>query len=142
MNMFWYKLSSVLLCISIFMLGVFAFWAFYPYKTLELKDDVFPILNKDKTIKQGGTLQFVSDNCKYVDLPATTSRAFVNSIIYYVPTTTTNIRKGCGKVTINVSVSRELPPGKYYLHNIFQYKVNPVRIMTVEHNTEPFFVIE
>jgi hypothetical protein len=136
----YYTASTILLFLSLAVLSVFIFWAVYPYKVLEIKGEVFPVVNK--TIKQGGTLYFVSDNCKYMDISSTTSRAFVNSIIYYIPSTTTNVRMGCGKVTISVPVSKEMPPGKYHLQNIFQYKVNPIRVITVEHNTEMFTIVE
>lgn len=135
-----YYLSIIILVSAIGLMAVLAFWLLYPYQPLVLKDPVFPLVNK--VVKQGTDLQFISDNCKNVDLTAHTSRAFVDDIVYYVLPITTSVRKGCGKVTITVPVPSNLPPGKYTLQNIFEYKVNPIRIVTVTHNTEEFEVIK
>lgn len=54
----------------------------------------------------------------------------------------TDRQTGCHKVNIQVHVPPELPPGKYYLVILYQYKVNPVRTITVKRVTETFKVIE
>jgi hypothetical protein len=135
-------ISFITLTMAFLLISVAIYWLVYPYRVLEIKGSVFPILNENKTIKRGHVLYFESDNCKFMNITATTSRTFVDTLNYYIPMTITNVRKGCGKVTISVPVSELLPPGKYYLHNIFQYKVNPLRTITVEHDTEYFTIIE
>jgi hypothetical protein len=138
------KFSKIVVWVTIivawFLMLLVGFWLLYPYKPLVIKDPLFPIVNK--IVKQGKNIQFISDNCKNTNLTSKTSRAFVDDIIYYVHPITTNVRKGCGKVIITVPVPDTLPPGKYYLQNIFEYKVNPIRVVSVTHNTENFLVVE
>lgn len=121
-------------------LCVVIFWLVYPYKVLEIKDPVFPVVNK--TVKQNGELKFVSNYCKYLDITCKTSRFFLNEIIYYIPQTTSHIKIGCQKITISVHVPDTLPPSIYYLQNIYEYQVNPIRTITVIKNTEKFRVIK
>lgn len=112
----------------------------YPFKTVEFKDNRFPVLTKQ--VKQGKEMIFVSSYCKYVDLPATVSRAFINDFAYATETTITYAKKGCNTMKVVVYVPKELPLGKYYLHNKFVYQVNPLRTITLVHDSEEFEVVK
>lgn len=115
-------------------------WEDWPYNTLKFNDPVFPVINKK--VKQGGLLLYRSNYCKYINLPAKVSRSFVNHLIFSSPQMYTNRRTGCNVITVGVQIPPELPPGIYYLQNIYSYQVNPLRVITLEHNTESFEVIE
>jgi hypothetical protein len=140
-------LSKIFTCIAILsmlaaiaLIIVFTIWLNFPYKPLKFNQDLLPIVNK--TVKQGESLQYVADYCKYVDLTAQVSKRFVNGLIYTTPTTLTNQNTGCHTVTVFVPIPPELPPGNYYLSNIYQYKMNPLRTVTIIQNTEWFEVIK
>lgn len=125
---------------GLLLVGVITYWELWPYNPLTFTAKTFPVLTP--TVKQGGVVQFTVDYCKHVSLSATNSHAFVNSIIYATPETTTSRQIGCHSITINVIVPDELPVGRYHLQNIYKYQVNPLRAIVIEHDTDEFQVIE
>ncbi len=135
---YYFALGTIFL--ALLLIFIVGFWLLYPYKPLVLNTPKFKVLTP--IVKQGGVLQYVSDYCKYMKLSATTTRSFVNGIIYNVPSIDTNRPCGCFKTTFQVDIPKELPVGKFYMHLIYKYKVNPIRTIVVEQNTEEFTVIE
>lgn len=138
MNKLLNTISYLTLITAFVMLCIFFFWSFYPYRTIEWKTDKFPV--KTKVIKRGDSLIFVSDYCKYVELSAVVSRSFVNDFSYTTTPVTTYAKKGCNKMKVVVTIPKELPAGRYYIHNKFSYKVNPIRTITLVHDSEEFIV--
>ena len=133
-------ISFIILFTAFILVCLVFYWLVYPYKVIEIKDPIFPVMNK--VVKQGTILIFTSNNCKYMNIIAKTSRIFVDDLMHYVPQTTSNVRKGCGKINISVIVPETLPSGKYHLQNIYEYKVNPIRTITIIKDTEEFLVVE
>lgn len=115
------------------------FWLIYPYKTITFNSVEFPI-NKT-VVKQGGTISYSVDYCKYINSPATVTRSFINALIYVTPSTINERPMGCNVLNIQVVVPQELPPGNYYMQMNYQYQVNPIRKISILHNTEEFQVI-
>ena len=125
---------------SLLIFGLVLFWLFYPYKILVFNTPVFSVVTK--TVKQGGTLKYISNYCKYVDMTARVNRVFVNDILYSTPEMTSSRETGCHIITIAVSIPRELPVGTYHLENLYEYQVNPIRKIIIEEHTENFTVTE
>jgi hypothetical protein len=116
-------------------------WTLRPYRTVEFKGDSFKILNK--TVRQGGTLIYTSDYCKYGNYSSETTRSFINGIIYTMPPVTTNRSLGCHKINVFVKIPPDLPVGEnYYINMLYKFKVNPIRDIVVEHRSEKFSIIE
>ncbi|MEG7700656.1 hypothetical protein U2075_14735, partial [Listeria monocytogenes] len=67
-----YEKVYVYFCLSVFLIcsAVFGFWLVYPYKVMTLNS----ITVEPNVIKKGTTLVYKVDYCKYINLPATTSR--------------------------------------------------------------------
>jgi len=135
-----YWISSVLLAISLIALGVVTFWLVYPYKVIEIKGSEFKVENK--VVRRGDVIRFTSDYCKYMDIASTITRIFSNGVLFYTNPITSGAKKGCGTATISVKIQDELSPGEYEIQNIYQYKVNPIRVITIRHNTEKFEITE
>lgn len=135
----WMSFVSVLLALGVTILILF--WEFWPYKTLEFKQDKFPIINK--TIHAGDLLFYSVDYCKYTDLPALVARHIVNGYDYTMTPTVTDRPVGCHSVIISFILPKETPPGKgYHADMIYQYQVNPLRTILIKHSTENFEVLE
>jgi len=122
------------------MMLVFFYWTFYPYKTLEFKQDTFPVENK--VIDPGGNLIYSVDYCKYTDLPATVSRSFADSLLFPMQSMTTNNRKGCGVNRVVIPIPESLELGDYFMIIRYQYQVNPIRQITLVKQTDGFTVTD
>lgn len=133
--------SYITILLALCLICLFGFWLFYPYEPLTFKGDVFKIVNKK--VAQGELLKYVSDYCKYTNSSASVTRSFVNGIVYTTPTVVTSRDCGCHKITIGATVPKELPVGNdYRLEMVYQYKVNPLRTITIKRSSENFSVIE
>ena len=119
---------------------VVIYWLTYPYNPLVFNDFEFPIINK--VIHQGDMIYYRSNYCKYMNLPALVTRTFANDILYVTPSTVTNRPMGCNVITIGVSVPHELPIGSYQIKMRYDFRVNPIRTITILENTEEFEVLE
>ena len=126
---------------ALILLGL-SYWLYWPYKVVEVKNSPYPILNANKQVEVGTLLKHQVEYCKYVDLQSTTTRQFVNNLIFTMPDTVQNNELGCHTIVANTLVPMELPPGKYYLRIIKNYKVNPIRTITETFRTEEFEVVE
>ena len=140
MKLLFFHLSYFSIAFSTAFIILVIVWMNYPYKLIEWSGISSPIVTK--TIKQGGIVKYKSDYCKYTDIQPTVTRIFKNGILFYTPTTIGATTKGCFNTTIAVPIPPELPPGKYILINIYDYKVNPVRSIKLTRRTDEFIVIE
>jgi len=131
-------MSGISLLSAVIFLIVVGYWMLYPYKVITFNDSVFPM--STKVAKAGQIVSYKVDYCKTTDLSSSVTREFVNALIYVTPTTINHRPKGCHVFTMGVVVHKELPPGEYYLHMTYRYKVNPIKEIIVEHNTEKFTV--
>lgn len=138
LNRIFHVFSWIVIVLANLLFVLLIFWFWYPYNVIEFKEPKFKVVSKN--VKQGGTLQFISSYCKHMNISGTVSRAYINGIIYTTLPVITNRETGCHTVKVQLILPDELPKGKYHLHNLYQYKVNPIRTVTVTQETEDFIV--
>jgi hypothetical protein len=73
---------------------------------------------------------------------SSTTRRFVDGIIYTTPSVESSRPSGCEENDIYVDVPSGLPVGRFSLEILYRYKVNPLRSIDVIKRTEPFAVIK
>jgi hypothetical protein len=61
-------------------------------------------------------------------------------VVFSTPDTTTKNPMGCRIQNISIQVPETLPTGKYTLKISYTYKVNPIKVVTIEDYTEEFTV--
>jgi len=120
--------------------AIFMFWWIYPYKTVTINQQ--PYILSEKVIKQGGQLNYVIDACNYTDIVPTINKQFVDGIIYVVPEGVVRLPDGCNKTMVSVKVPKNLPTGDYTLKIFVSYKMNPIRTINTNYQTEKFSVIK
>lgn len=140
MNKVFYALAWFTILSAIGLMLLVSFWYLYPYKIITFIEAKFPIVTKE--VNQGGFLKYVVNYCKYTDVRPIVSRSFVNGIVFTTPLTLTSRQTGCNKMTVGVKVPEELPRGIYHIEMTYQYKVNPLREITLKHSSDTFEVLE
>lgn len=144
-------LPTVLL---VFLCGVglgllyFFYLSFEPFKPPTLTPNLIPILNTDKTIKNGETISTALNYCIYKKVSSVTTRR-IESIgedrrVYFLSTTVSaGMKPGCSFATSNtLPISSDIPPGKYKIILVSQFKVNQLKEVSVTYETEEFQVIK
>jgi hypothetical protein len=132
---------SVVVSMMIIVL-VGSYWLFFPYRVIEFKDNVFPIVNANKTVKSGEQLIYLARSCKYMNVSVTVSRQFVDGIIYSLPKVESNLPLGCKDNLVYVQVPTAIPAGKVTMSILYQIHVNPIRKIELTQTTEQFTVIK
>ena len=107
---------------------VVAYWLLYPYNVIDI--DSIVIQNKDKTVKQGGTLIYEIKYIKYMDIVGTVHRQLVNT--YTITYSDAVGMNPPGKQVTNTHLPVPLyaSPGKYHLLWRVTHQVNPMRSIT------------
>lgn len=123
----------------IFMLHIW-FMLLYPYKTVEITAPAV-VLNEGKVVKRGEPVLYQVQYCKYTDNSAMVYRSLVDSIVINFPTFSSNLPRGCSTYTgetPNVPLTTQV--GKYHLNIRLEYKMNALRTISHEFNTEDFTI--
>lgn len=132
----WFIIGSLIF--SFIILVIFLFWWIYPYKTIEVSKQPYPVITP--VVKQGEMMMYKIDYCKYTTAVATVSKTFVDGIVYAIPENSLNLPVGCDSRITSIVVPKSLPVGTYYLRILGTYKVNPIRTITNEYTTDKFEV--
>lgn len=128
-----------ILSLSTIALVVMVYWSFWPYKTIVQSPKPFNLVGNDYA-DQGGTISYEYDYCKFTDVKATVSKQFVDGLIFQSEDVSTVLEEGCGHVHREIKIPKTLPAGKYKLKITATYKVNPIRSIIIDNETEWFYV--
>jgi hypothetical protein len=119
------------------------YWLVFPRKIVEFNTNPMEVVTKE--VERGGSLIYVADVCKYVNIPALTSTSFRNGLIYTATIPADNIYTnkdvGCAKTPQVAKVPNDLPVGEYIFRIVLVYELNPIRKESFTIETEPFLVI-
>ena len=113
-------LSGLTLCLYI------GYLLTYPFKVSETKFEVL-----SPVVKPGGNLVLKTDYCKWMALPATSTRQLVDGIIIELPPSVTNLDTGCHVVIRYIPIPTGVPDGKYRYKTTVEYHISILR--TVRH---------
>lgn len=136
-----YRLSLLfLLVISVFSI-VLLIMIFWPIEIITPNIQPYKIINHQ--VRQGESLIYQVDACKYYDLVSMVRRQIIiDGVVYDLPLTQNNVQKGCGKTDVAVFISPALPTGHAYIELTIQYKVNALRDETYYFKTEGFDILQ
>lgn len=119
---------------------VIGFWVFVPYQTITFNNDPVYELNKLE-IRQGETVSYSIDYCKYTDAIPTVKKIFEDGIVFVSEDTRAILGIGCHKQSIPLYIPMTLPPGRYRLGIELTYKVNPIINDRQKHYSNWFTVL-
>lgn len=136
MKKYLHILSFITLTLTTLLMAYVLYSYFWPFNIIDIKSTkiLTPI------IYRGELLKYELDYCKYKDISGISSRAFINGLIYTMPTVKTNLKIGCNKKIMVIIIPIELPVGKYALRIIYEYKINSLKTIIGEHMTNQFEV--
>ena len=133
----------VALC-SLLVLLVMIYWAFWPYKTLEMFTPI-KILNPNKTVANG-VLEYEVDYKKFTNKSCTVSRIIIQrkgdtKVIVVLPTYISKVIAGSAIVPIGLILPTNMQNGDNYMMIVtFAYKVNYLRTIELAFYSELFSI--
>lgn len=126
-----------IIVIAILVVGYLVFW---PVEVI--KPNTVPYRIKTPIVKQGGTLIYEVDACKFLAIDSTIYRSFVDGLMFTAPPAPNSITVGCKKTNVFLEVPKDLPIGIYHIELKIVYKVNPIHDVIYNFRTEDFQVVE
>ena len=141
-QMIYYYISMVILVSAIAVVVVAGFLALMPVEVIKPNVQPYKVITKE--VKQGGTLIYEVDSCKFKSVPTRIIKQFIdkNNTRYPQPTENSNVIVGCGKTRTTLSVPFNMPEGEWYLDLEVAYKVNPLRTEYYNFKTDEFVIIK
>lgn len=142
----WHKFSAVVITMAAIFMLVVIFWLVFPYKTAEIKQPV-PVLNKNNEVAIGEKLILEISVTKYIDAFPNGTEIITcddGGIAFLDSGKTSNFPPGTYTFVndSNVIPDKLVAGSKCMYHFRYTYRVNPIREITKEWDSEPFLVLE
>ena len=121
---------------------VLGYWRVFPVNPVEF--DVKNIQVKTTHVKPGGELVYTLMLEKFGIFPAVISSTLIdcdNRVVYALSYESGALPPGKYTIDIEVEIPKRVNPGRYKLHRIYLYTVNPATIV-VKHYETPCFYVE
>jgi len=136
------RFSYIIVGLSFVVVATLVTWMVYPYRVV---DDVgiIPILNENKTVETGGVVETLWRINKQTDIRPTVTRfiACDNATSYVITAGFTALPYGPNEVVVPVTIPPVPAPTTCILRWRASYRVNPVREIHADFESEPFEVI-
>jgi hypothetical protein len=137
-----YEQAEIILVIATFTVVILAglilaFWALWPYQTIEVKN----VKMEKSILRQGEVTNYSTDYVKYMPTYSV-HRFFVDGLIFDAGSSDPARPIGAGHGVQPIQIPRTLPPGKYRIHVIATFKPNPIRTIEYAFDTPQFIVLE
>jgi hypothetical protein len=115
-------------------------WLFYPYKPIVVTS--IEVMNPGKVVMAGDWLIYKIKYDKRMNISGMLSRKIINStkIDLADVAATSPEKKGCD--IVYVEIPKRAEAGKYHLWWSADYKVNPIRTITVQAKSDEFYIFD
>lgn len=120
--------------------GLFTYWAYQPSDVFKTSGPLFVV---PATNMAGGLAKITVSYCKSTSVPGIARTSYVSSSNeVFQPTTIERSPKGCAdNVEIPVVIPKDLVPDTYFIRFKITYRVNPIKTVVEEVDTEKFNVV-
>ncbi len=139
----WLYRSSILIIGTAMLLGLLMmYWLNAPYHPLELHQSPAPV--SPRQVKANGILFAHFDYCKSINATDRITRDLVgDKVVINLPPQVqlANTPVGCQEIDAPIVLPNVMTYGKYHIHYTIVYKVNPIREVTIEFDTEEFEIV-
>jgi hypothetical protein len=137
-----YYFGSAVLLLALGVALLFFFWTLQPTNVLVIKNQ--PIPAKYGLFNGQRTVDTIFNYCKTGDTTGQLSYDFVSTTTVIAgPVNPAASNSGCKDgVHIPVAIPKQAPPDTYHIHWNVSYRLNPIRIVTVQWDTQDFKVTD
>lgn len=131
-----------LLLIATLILALVAHWTYYPYRTIEFKNNQgTPVYQTNKTIyHQNEEASYLVKYCKYTSVVPKVTKKFEDGIEFTADDTRAVLSPGCHTQSVSLYIPQILPPGEYRLAIYLEYQVSPLQEKRIENYSNWFTV--
>lgn len=140
MNRLLYAFIWAIIFSAIGIISLIVIWLYFPSNPVDFAPGKQKVLTK--TVKQGNHVVYIASFCKHSSVIPTIQKSFIDGFIYATPPVIgIEMTEGCHSLTVRLYVPQSLPVGRYKIHSVYRYQVNPIRTVDKVTETEDFYVI-
>lgn len=132
---------AVTLALAIGLVGTVAFMLLYPYKTAIKLPMPMSIAKGYETVRQGGCVVYEYDFVDYTDVVPAVHRQFIDGLIFDSALASMYLTPGSGHVRVRVPIPDTLPPGRYRIRVVSDFRMNVLRTISTVEDTDDFTVL-
>lgn len=133
------RIFIALLIVAYISLGYMAYILFFPFPTISVYNEPFPITNGP--VQAGRLVIYHVDYCRYTDVDAQSISTLVGNVSISLGHTDSHLPKGCFQKDIaNVVIPSYTPPGTYYIQIDSTYQLSRFRSTQEHFRTADFMV--
>lgn len=127
-----------------FFVFLLAFWAFWPYQPLVIKNysPADTVHTSSLIYHMGDAVGYTLNYCKNTSVPATVTRILVDGQQILLSGDGGSLAQGCHEALVQTAIiPTTINPGKYHLDITVHYQMNPIQNVAVHYVTNSFSVI-
>lgn len=137
-----FYIAAALLLVSLSIIALILFWTLYPFRVLEIRNSPVPVV--EERVEAGKLVYALHNYCKFSDAEGLLERRIVSdSTSLALPGIPERTKAECrNEVLVPAVVPPQARPGTYRIHHKVTYKVNPLKSLVYEWDSQPFRVVE
>jgi len=133
---------NILLLISLIFSVTLMFWAFYPYKIIDV---VSPAPNDFPVVERGGFQRTQLTYTKHSHLrPTNLTKVIIcgENLVTLSAQNSVNLPLGNFTINTNTQIVEKVTPGSCFIEWTAEYKPNPIRDIVVQFRSEDFIIVD
>ena len=136
---FFYVMGGIAIVMATILLFYIFYLLFFPFKTIEFKNQPFPVIGKD--FRPGNVVPFTVSYCRYRTGYSFTIAGMSDGIVETLGTRSSISVPGCHTMVSNSwKIPLNTPPGKYRLVFVSEFHIDSIRVIDVASETQEFIV--
>ncbi len=143
-NQLYFRAVLLIIACAMMTLLVFIYWLNYSYDPLVINK--LPVPVSKTVVKQGDYQEMVFSYCKSIGNTDHINRYLVTKTVTVIippPDQIGNTPKGCrDNVVVPIPISKISEIGEAQIHWVVEYRVNPIRVITEEFDSETFTIVK
>ena len=143
------KLKRIYIWVTLLIIifgGIYLFYLIYidgVYVDIPLTFDSSVLTTDKQQYKNGEALYAKFKFCKHTTVDCEVNWAFIDDLIYNVPTHHGIVEPGCYEKDIFISnIPENLQPGRYHVIGEIKYQINPMQLITYNVSTNNFLIVK
>lgn len=136
---FFYFIGGMAILLAFILLLYFFYLLFYPFKTVDYKNEPFPVMGKE--FSPGDTVPFTVSYCRYITGYSYTVAGMSDGIVETLGTRSSISIPGCHTmVSHSWRIPLNTPSGDYRLVFVSEFHISGIRVIDVVSETQEFLV--
>ncbi len=140
-NRLLYFIAGSITVVALFTIALVTYWMIYPTSPLTITEPL-KVLNPNHEVENGGVLILDAEFCKNTDVSGEVQISLIGKSVTVLTTVREGLPKGCNHTPTKVQLPVLLNIEDRKVHYKVTYKLNPLRTVVKEFESENFKIVD